>query len=196
MTLASPKVLFDAVRRIKGEALTQFDVDALNRAIAEAGSGGIKAASGELRPSEKAIQLVHSFEHCRLDAYPDPGSRDGNPWTIGWGSTGPGIARGVRWTREQCDRRFEEDLGRFSAGVVKLLEAAATSQGEFDALVSFAYNVGLEALRKSTLLRKHRAGDKAGAASEFGKWVNNDGRPMKGLVRRRAAEAELYRGQA
>ena len=81
-----------------------------------------------------------------------------------------------------------------------LLAGAATTQGQFDALVSFAYNVGLdidddtaaEGLGDSTLLRKHKAGDYAGAKAEFLKWVKNDGVVMKGLTRRRAAEAALY----
>lgn len=154
-----------------------------------------EAPAGVLTPSRAAFENIKAFESCELDAYPDPGS-GGDPWTIGWGATGLGIRKGVRWTQQQADDRLKEDVERFSAGVSKLIGSAATTQGEFDALVSFAYNVGLGALEKSTLLRKHKSGDKAGAAIEFAKWVNAAGKPMKGLIRRRAAERALYEGRA
>lgn len=197
MTLQNPKALFDAVRRIKGEPLTQDDVDSLNQAIRDALDGTIVvAASTGRRVSPEGIALIHSFESCRLDAYPDPGSKDGHPWTIGWGSTGEGIARGVRWTQEQADARFENDLTKFSGQVEKLLGDAPTTQRQFDALVSLAYNIGVGALAGSTVLRRHKAGDYKGAAQAFGMWVKNDGATMKGLVRRRAAEAAHYGGSA
>lgn len=194
------KALFDAVRVIKGAPLTQADVDQINRAIA--GEVAAAAATG-LKVSQRGIDLIHSFEQCRLSAYPDPGSLNGHPWTIGWGSTGPGIAKGTVWTQAQADARFAQDLAKFELGVNMLLGGAPTTQAQFDALVSFAYNVGLdidddtaaEGLGDSTLLRKHKAGDFAGAKGQFAAWNKNDGKVMNGLVRRRAAEAALY-GQA
>lgn len=176
------KALFDCVRQIKGAPLTQADVDALNAVLTP------PAASK--RVSKAGIDLIHSFESCRLSAYPDPGSVDGHPWTIGWGSTGPGIAKGLVWTQEQADARFAADLGRFEKGVA--LMAPVTTQNQFDALVSFAYNVGLAALNDSTLLRLHKAGNYAAAKDQFSRWDKNDGKVMKGLTRRRAAEAALY----
>lgn len=142
------------------------------------------------RVSKAGIDLIHSFESCKLTAYPDPGSVDGKPWTIGWGSTGPGIAKGVVWTQAQADERFAADLGRFEKAVA--LMAPATTQNQFDALVSFAYNVGLSALNDSTLLKLHKAGNYAGARGQFARWNKNDGAVMNGLIRRRAAEAALY----
>ncbi len=142
------------------------------------------------RVSQAGVDLIHSFESCRLAAYPDPGSVDGKPWTIGWGSTGPGIAKGVVWTQKQADDRFAADLGRFEKAVA--LMAPVTTQNQFDALVSFAYNVGLNALNDSTLLRLHKRGDYAGAKDQFARWNKNDGKVMNGLTRRRAAEAALY----
>ncbi len=197
MSLLNPKAIFDEVRRMLGRGLTQQEVDGLNQAIDDAVEGTIvvTAPEGPLRPTKKGIDLIHSFEQCRLEAYPDPGSKNGEPYTIGWGSTGPGIVRGTRWTQAQADERFQKDLTKFSEGVVRLLAGARTTPWQFDALVSFAYNVGLNALGNSTLLRKHKAGDFEGAAQEFLRWVNNDGKRMKGLVSRRAAEAALYRGQ-
>jgi lysozyme len=208
--MGDPKPLFDAMRAIlrrhtgnKLTGLAQRDVDEINRALAGMTETVtppdivVTATRPGLKPSQKGIDLIHSFESCELEAYPDPGSADGNPWTIGWGSTGPDIGRGTVWTQRQADERFAADLEKFSAGVRKLVDGgAATSQNEFDALTSIAYNIGLAALSRSTLLRLHRAGDKEGAAGQFGVWVYNDGKKMNGLVRRRAAEAALYRGAA
>lgn len=140
---------------------------------------------------EPGLALIKSFEGCRLKAYPDPGSADGKPWTIGWGSTGSDIGPGTVWTQQQCDDRFETELGKYVQQVREVIGDAPTTDNQFDALVSFHYNTG--AIRKATLTKKHVAGDYAGAAAEFGKWVQNNGKVMKGLVNRRAAEAALYR---
>jgi lysozyme len=152
-------------------------------------------------PSARAVALIQQFEGCAkkrpdgaLDAYPDPGT-GGDPWTIGWGSTGPDIHKGTVWTQAQADQRFKDDLYAFAAKVAGLVDGAATSQNEFDALCSLAYNIGLGNLASSTLLRLHKAGDKAGAAEQFARWDKAAGRVMAGLTRRRAAEADLYRGK-
>jgi lysozyme len=181
----SNKPLFDAIRAIKGSPLTQADVEMVNRAL-----GVAEPPPTHKRVSPKGIEMMHAFEGCSLTAYPDPGSRDGKPWTIGWGATGPGIVKGTVWTQKQADDRFVADLARFEKGVAFL--APFTTQSQFDALVSFAYNVGLAALNDSTLLRMHKARDFAGARAQFARWDKNDGRVMKGLSRRRAAEAALY----
>ena len=143
------------------------------------------------------IALIQRFEGCArlrpdglVEAYPDPASGRA-PWTIGWGATGPGISRGTVWTRAECDARLARDLARFSAEVARALGAAPTTQHQFDALVSFHYNTG--AIARATLTRLHCSGDFIGAAAEFGKWVHAAGKRLNGLVRRRAAEAALYR---
>lgn len=98
---------------------------------------------------------------------------------------------GLVWTQQQWDDRLAaRDLARFAREVARALRDAPTSQNQFDALVSFHYNTG--AIAPASLTRLHRAGDFAGAAREFGKWVDAGGRRLAGLVRRRAAEAELY----
>lgn len=179
----------------KPEAVLRFDVlmDYL---------GVPPHGAAELHPSRKGLDLIKSFEGYHkatadggCEAYPDPGS-GGDPWTIGFGSTGPDIKKGTRWTRAQADERFKAHVEEFAAGVRKLIGDATTTQGEFDALVSLAYNVGLGNLSSSTLLRLHKAGDKVGAADQFARWNKAAGRIMAGLTRRRAAEAALYRGQA
>ena len=151
-----------------------------------------------MQPSEACSRLIQQFEGCAkkqpdgsFAAYPDPGT-GGDPWTIGWGSTGADIKRGTVWTLQQCDDRFAEHLDAFAAKVAKLLGDAPTTQHQFDALVSFAYNVGTGNLGSSTLLRKHKAGDHAGAAAEFAKWNKAAHKVLPGLTRRRAAEAALY----
>ncbi len=144
----------------------------------------------------RGIALIKRFEGCgrkradgRYGAYPDPGT-GGAPWTIGWGATGRDIGPGTVWTRQQCDARLEADLVRYAAQVDEALQDAPASQAQFDALTSFHYNTG--AIARATLTRKHRAGDFAGAAAEFERWVRAGGRVLRGLVRRRAAEKALY----
>lgn len=148
-----------------------------------------------MTPSKACADLVKQFEGCVLKAYPDPGS-GGDPWTIGVGATGPGISKGVVWTQQQADDRLMADLARFGRGVWNAIGEKETTQNRFDALVSFAFNVGLGNLLSSTLLRKHVAGDYEGAAAQFIRWNRASGKVMAGLTRRRAAEAALYRGQA
>ena len=206
---AAAKRLFDAVRQIKRSVdpqavLTQTDVDMINRALA---ADVIEAGKGR-KASQKGIDLIHSFEQLRLTTYPDPGSRDGKPVTGGWGSTsdenGRPLPLGFTASKPYWDKLFLRDLAAKEAAVNLLLGEAPTTQGQFDALVSFAYNVGedidadtiAEGLGDSTLLKRHLAGDYEGAAKAFGSWVYNDGTKLKGLIRRREAEASLYRGGA
>jgi lysozyme len=151
-----------------------------------------------MTPSPDCIKIVQEFEGCAkrrsdgsFEAYPDPGT-GGDPWTIGWGSTGPDIKKGMVWSQKQCDDRFTSHLGEFADKVNKLLGGAPTTQHQFDAMVSFAYNVGPANLSSSTLLKKHKAKDFAGAAAEFAKWNKANKKVMAGLTRRRAAEAALY----
>ncbi|PAN93916.1 hypothetical protein CIW64_02895 [Enterobacter cloacae] len=147
---------------------------------------------GKYTPNQACVDLIKHFESCELEAYPDPGS-GGEPWTIGWGSTGPDINKGTQWTQAECDARFESDLMNYGSKVAALLGNAPTSGNQFGALTSFAYNAGLHALAESTLLRKHKAGNFEGAAEEFGRWIYGSGKLLPGLVRRRTAEAQLYR---
>jgi lysozyme len=142
-------------------------------------------------PSQNCRTLVMAFEGCRLHAYPDPASH-AEPWTIGYGATGPGIHRDTTWTLKQAQDRLSADLARIGAGVVSLLDGAPTSQPQFDSLTSLAFNIGLGNFSRSTLLKKHKAGDYAGAKAQFGRWVTASGAQMPGLVKRRSAEADLY----
>ena len=165
-------------------------------------------APSVMTTSAKGLALIKSFESCakaigggRFQAYPDPApGNNGLPVTIGWGSTrgfdGKPINLGTVWTQEQCDRKKAEDMADFERQVRAILGNAPTTQGQFDSFVSFAYNIGADKLRGSTLMRKHKAGDHAGAQREFAKWNRAGGAVMRGLTRRRAAEAKLYGGEA
>lgn len=154
----------------------------------------------DLRTGPRGIALIKQFEGLakvrsdgKVQAYPDPAT-GGDPWTIGWGTTGPDVKPGVVWTVEQCEARLRDHLREFEAVVNKAI--ANATQDQFDALVSFTYNLGPANFRKSTLLKKHNVGDHAGAAAQFLVWNRAAGRVMKGLTRRREAEARLYRGDA
>lgn len=185
------KTIFDAVRRMLGRGFARHEVAALDLAITAASASPAPRTVGPA-----GIALVKRWEGCarkRADglfaAYPDPGT-GADPWTIGWGATGPGIGPGTVWTQAQCDARLEADLARFAAEVSRAIGDAPTTPNQFDAMVSFHYNTG--AIFKATLTKKHIAGDHAAAAAEFGKWVHAGGRKLTGLVRRRAEEAALY----
>ena len=189
------KPVFDAVRRLLRRGFTNSEVQALDAALDQA-SGQSDDPPRAIGPA--GLALIQQFEGCAralgdgtFAAYPDPGI-GGDPWTIGWGATGAGIGPGTVWTQAQCDARLAADLTRFAADVARALGNAPTTQAQFDAMVSFHYNTG--AIARTTLTRLHRAGDHAGAAAEFGKWVHAGGRKLAGLVRRRAAEAALYAG--
>ena len=194
------KTIFDTVRRMLGRGFRQSEVDALNTAL----DGGAAISHKDRVPpapscwvSPAGIQLIKSFEGCarlrpdgRYEAYPDPGT-GGAPWTIGWGATGADIGPDTIWTKAQCDARLEADIARHARDVARALGDCPTSQGQFDALVSFHYNTG--AIRRATLTRLHRNGQFTLAAEEFAKWKFAGGQVLKGLVRRRREEAKLYR---
>lgn len=189
------KPVFDAVRVMLGRSFRPAEVTALDQAIDTA--TGLLPPSPLHRLGHAGAALIKRWESCgrlRADglfaAYPDPGSANGLPWTIGWGSTGGDIGPGTVWTQDQCDARFDLDTARYAAEVAAVIRGAPTTQRQFDALVSFHYNTGR--IARATLTRKHCAGDFVGAEAEFGKWIHNDGKVLRGLVRRRAEEARLY----
>jgi lysozyme len=136
--------------------------------------------------SQAGLDLIKHFEGLRLKAYQD----SVGVWTIGVGHT-KDVRRGDIITEAQADAFLKEDVSDAEAAVRKY--CPVTTQGQFDALVSFTFNLGAGSLKDSTLRRKHNEGDYDGAANEFKRWVNAGRVKLNGLVRRRAAEAELYR---
>lgn len=132
------------------------------------------------------IKLIKEFEGCRLNAYLDA---VGVP-TIGYGST-EGVTIGDTITQEEADALLLEDLERFEKCVTEMVKVPI-DQNAFDALVSFAFNLGCGALKGSTLLRLLNAGDHPAAAKQFVRWNKAGDKVLAGLTRRRAAEEKLF----
>lgn len=154
-----------------------------------------------MKPSAFAFNLAKASEGLRLDAYPDPGS-GGEPWTVGWGST-HSVTKGMKISIGEAQARLVEDMAT-AGDVVNRAVTAPLNQNQFDALCDFVFNVGpgkkgvkdgfvvLKSGEPSTMLRKLNAGDYAGAAAEFPRWIKASGKVMPGLVTRRAAERDLF----
>ena len=139
-----------------------------------------------MKTSPKGIALIKEFEGLRLKAYLCPGG----VWTIGYGHTA-GVKPGMTITEEQAEQFLKEDMIVFEKAVNN--QNLALNQNQFDALVSFIYNVGTGNFSSSTLLRKVRANPQDNSImDEFLRWVYSKGRVLPGLQRRRLAEMKLY----
>lgn len=144
-----------------------------------------------MKLSQRGIDLIKQFEGYSSKAYPDPAT-GGAPWTIGYGTT-KGVKPGMVITAQQAEKMLCDDVAKFESGVSSLI-TAPTTQGQFDAMVSLAYNIGLGNFGKSTLLKKHNARCYTCAADQFRVWNRANGKVMNGLTKRRAAEREVYMG--
>ena len=144
-----------------------------------------------MQTSDKGIALIKQFEGCKLTAYQD----SVGVWTIGYGWTKPvdgkPIRAGMTIKQETAELLLKTGLVSYENDVSRLVKVDLT-QGQFDALVSFTYNLGARSLSTSTLLRKLNAGDYAGAADEFLRWNKAGGKVLNGLTRRREAERALF----
>lgn len=145
-----------------------------------------------MKVNEKGIKLLHHFEGCRLKAYLCPAKI----WTIGWGNTfyedGSPVKEGDEITQERADNLFLIILNGFSNNVRRSLRVNL-NENKFSALTSFAYNVGIGNLNRSTLLKKVNANpEDETIRGEFMKWNKAGGKVLNGLTRRREAEANLY----
>lgn len=143
-----------------------------------------------MKVSENGKKLIKQFEGCKLKAYQHPGDVP----TIGYGNTfyedGTKVKLGDKITQERADELFPLILKQFEEGVDKLV---TVNQNQFDALVSFAYNLGLGSLKKSTLLKKVKANPCDPAIeTEFLKWISKGTIYEKGLRKRRQQESDLY----
>jgi len=157
-----------------------------------------------MKTSVTAIQMIKHHEGVRVKPYRCPALL----WTVGVGHVIDPTHATVKYeerknlpiptgwdrilTMDEVDRILAQDLGRFERGVVRLCPAAAGNQGVFDALVSFAFNVGLGNLQRSSLRMKTNRGELEEAADEFLKWTKAGGRVLPGLVKRRNDERALY----
>lgn len=139
-----------------------------------------------MQMGENGLRLLKEFEGLRLEAYRCPAG----VLTIGYGHT-KGVYEDMTINQDEADSLLREDLDIFEDAVADLVNVPL-NQNQFDALVSFTYNLGQGALRKSTLLRILNEGDYEGAAEQLLRWNKAGGVVLKGLVRRREAERKLF----
>jgi len=145
--------------------------------------------------SEVLIKPFEGYARAQPDgsctAYPDPGSGN-EPWTIGWGSTGKDVRPGTTWSRDTAAARLAHEVSAFAMAVAALSPRLLKEPDRrYAAIISFVYNCGTGNYRISTLRKRVNTGDWHGAKEEIVKWNKARGRVMKGLTRRRAAEAAL-----
>lgn len=136
--------------------------------------------------------LIKQFEGLKLQAYKDIAGI----WTIGYGLTrypdGTKVKQGDKITQQQAEAYFQETLQKFAQGVEDSIKTKVNNN-QFAALVSFAYNVGLNAFKESTLLKLvNENPNNPAIEAQFMRWVNAGGRPVQGLINRRRHEANLY----
>jgi GH24 family phage-related lysozyme (muramidase) len=147
-----------------------------------------------MKTSAAGQAFIASHEGIVLTAYPDPGT-GGAPWTIGIGHTSaagpPRVSKGMAITREDAFAILAADLATFEAAVTRAVPVALT-QTEFDALVSLCFNIGPANFARSTLVRRLKQGERAGAAAAFLSWTKAAGRVLPGLVTRREDERRLF----
>lgn len=145
-----------------------------------------------MKTSANGVALVKRFEGCKLGAYKCPAG----VWTIGYGHTSaagpPTVTPGLVVSQQAADEILRRDLEKFEKGVAELVKVPLTT-GQNDALVSFAFNCGLGALAKSTLLKRVNAKEFHRVPAEFMKWTKANGQELPGLVQRRRAETALWR---
>lgn len=146
-----------------------------------------------MKISDAGLSLIRTFEGLSTKAYRCPAG----VWTIGYGHTS-NVKKGMKITQKEAERLLLSDLAYFEKAVTNLVKEGSCTQSQFDALVCFAFNVGVGSLAASTLLKKFKAGDIQGAADEFLRW-NKAKSPetgkkieIKGLTLRRQAERRLF----
>lgn len=143
--------------------------------------------AGEMRLSRSGADFIKLQEGLRLKPY----QCSAGVWTIGYGHTNGVYQNHPSITLTEAHRLFCEDVAVFEKGVNNLVRLQIT-QHQFDALVSFAYNLGLNNLRRSTLLRLLNEGETEKAAKEFRKWNKAGGKVLRGLTNRRKAEEQIF----
>ena len=141
-----------------------------------------------MTPSAAIATFIKSFEGCRNRSYQDISGK----WTIGYGHTGSDVGPGDYWPQDKCELVFNQDLAEFGKLVAGLLVLSNTTQYEFDAIVSLAYNVGITAVMDSTLRKMHNSGNPYKTVYQFLEWDHAGHSELLGLLKRRAQEAIIY----
>ncbi len=147
-----------------------------------------------MKVSKEAIKLIRHHEGVRNKPYQCPAKL----WTVGIGHLiGDGKTLPPEWnktfTNEEIDGLLKRDLNRFERGILKMLPNVRLRQCEFDALVSFSFNLGLGTFQRSTLRQALLRGDKEAAIESLLKYCRAGGRVLKGLQLRREAEAKMFK---
>lgn len=144
-----------------------------------------------MKTSDKGIAFIKSFETLRLQAYKPV--RTEKYYTIGYGHCGPDVTHDATITEAEAEQMLAEDLADTERAVSNATTGWNLKQCQFDALASFTFNVGVNAFQNSTLLKLIKQGASGKAIrDEFARWCYSDGRVLKGLQRRRQAEADMY----
>jgi len=142
-----------------------------------------------MKTSALGLELIRKAEGLRLEPYICPGGK----LTVGYGHTGADVKAGKKIDIFAAEILLKADCARFEKQVTAMV-TVDLKQREFDALVSFCYNLGGYSLKRSTLLKKLNAGDRDGAAAQFILWTKAGGRELKGLRIRREAEQAHFLG--
>lgn len=140
------------------------------------------------RLSADGRRLIQGFEGLSLKAYPDPPGDPQNRHSIGYGHSG--AKPGDVISRDEAERLFDIDVLKYETAVA--LNTPVATQSQFDAMTSLAYNIGTAGFADSTVARKHKIGDYAGAADAFLLWVKAAGKEHPGLKKRRERERAIY----
>lgn len=140
-----------------------------------------------MKINEAGLNLIKSFESCKLQAYQDIKGI----WTIGYGHVGGEARPGAVINQAMADNLLRKDVEHTEQGVSRCVKIPL-NENQFSALVCFAFNVGVHALEKSTLLSYLNAGKLKEAAQEFERWDRASGVEVPGLLRRRRAEKALF----
>ena len=142
-----------------------------------------------MKISEEGIELLKKFEGCKLEAYQD----SVGVWTIGYGHT-KGVYKGMTISQDDAEEMLEEEMKEYEGYIEEYVEVPL-SQNEFDALVCWVYNLGPTNLRNSTLLMVLNQSKFDEVPEQIKRWNKAGGEVLKGLVRRREAEALLFEGK-
>ncbi|EBX1353581.1 lysozyme [Salmonella enterica subsp. enterica serovar Okatie] len=139
-----------------------------------------------MKVSDNGRAFIRAREGVKLAAYQD----GGGVWTIGYGHT-RGVKQGQVINHEQADEFLDSDLRQVESCISERV-TVALNQNQFDALVSFVFNVGRQAFSDSTLLKKLNEGNYRAAADQFTRWVYDNDQFVQGLYNRRVAERDLF----
>lgn len=142
-----------------------------------------------MKISAEGLSLIKKFEGCELEAY----QCSAGVWTIGYGHT-KDIEEGMTITKEQAEEMLVDELHEYESYVNEYV-TVELEQNQFDALVSWVYNLGPANLKASTMLKVLNSGDYEGVPAQIQRWNKAGGKVLEGLIRRRKAESLLFMGR-